>query len=91
MTTLDNISAVISPLIVAALKDNTTLSFGYFWVLMYFVVLSVILMGLSFYLHHIDLNQYDGVLSKVNCNELKQKDDIRVSASQRSTLIFEHN
>lgn len=59
---IDNLGCVVSPIIATYIRENTTTSHGYFWVMMYFVALNIIALLLSIFIHFIDKKYYKSIL-----------------------------
>lgn len=79
-TAIQNIGLVIAPTVVGFIKTNTTKTFGYFWVLMFFIGVNIIGFTCNAYLYYIDIKYYDGILNKVDQGD--QIEDLMTSPIQ---------
>ena len=68
-TAIQNIGLVIAPTIVGYIKQHTHKSHGYFWVLIFFVIVNIFGFCTNFYLYVVDIKYHDGILNKVDKGE----------------------
>lgn len=71
-TAIQNIGLVVAPYIVAYIKENTTKTYGYYWVLIFFILVNVLGLICNSYSYYIDIKFNDGILNRVDKGEAVQ-------------------
>ena len=87
MTSLDNLGGFLSPLLVAFLKEHTSSNLGYQAVLSYFLTLAGAHLAATVYLHYVDRQWFNGVLSQSQTttdSEFNQEEEVYMAHAKQS-------